>query len=116
MEWLCGGAGFELRKSVCSAPGINAELPHVVNDAAPSCFLQGPLYHARHLIKCQVDRLSNATPLLGNPCHDLAAFSAGHISSHMIFFLFFKCKSRVFFIPLMFRIDLETKDVLRSWG
>lgn len=58
MEWLCGGAGFELRKSVCRAPGINAELPHVVNDAAPSCFLQGPLYHARHLIKCQVDRLS----------------------------------------------------------
>lgn len=46
----------------------------------------------------------------------VAAFGAGHISSHMIFLLYFKCKSRVLLIPLMFRIDLETKDVLRNWG
>lgn len=42
MEWLCDGAGFEPRKSVYRAPGINAELPHVVNDAASSRFLQDP--------------------------------------------------------------------------
>lgn len=70
MEWLCDGAGFEPRKSVYRAPGINAELPHVVNDTASSRFLQGPLHYAGRLINATRIVCLNATPLLGNPPRD----------------------------------------------
>lgn len=51
--------------SVCQNPevclqrsSVSAELPHAVNEAASSHFLQGLLHHAECFIKCHGDRLS----------------------------------------------------------